>query len=69
MRGLNKVICTIIGHDWEVVDRVPAPEGLSGGVPVGRLRCRRCGAVALRAVLGPGQAAAFGTGTATRYEE
>ena len=62
MQRLNKVICAIIGHDWQVVDQVPAPESLPGGVPVERLRCRRCGEVVLRAVLGPGQAAVFGAG-------
>ncbi len=66
---LNGVICAIIGHDWEVVDRIPAPESLPGGVPVDRLRCRRCGEVVLRAVLEPGQAAAFGAETAMRCKE
>ncbi len=68
MQSMSKLICAIVGHDWEVVKRIPAPKSLPNGVPVERLRCRRCGEVVLRASLKSGQAASLGSNTVIRYE-
>lgn len=68
MRKTSKLICAIIGHDWEVVKRIPAPESLPNGVPVEQIKCKRCGEVALRISLTPGQAASVGSNTVIRYE-
>jgi len=46
----GKILCKLFGHDWEIVKRIPAPEGMERGVPVERIRCRRCGKAAFRAV-------------------
>ncbi len=65
----SEIVCRVIGHKWEVIERIPAPDGLPNGVPVQRQRCKRCGKVVFSASLEPGQAVQMLSRLSIRYEK